>query len=636
MGGEVKTVVALSAALAAVGASAADSVKVSDFGYDAADSTVYIQAALTSGARRVTLDRQAGPWYTLPLKMPSNVEFVLEPSVELVAKRGAFRDKRDYLLELHDVTNVVIRGGEGSAFRMWKCDYQKPPYEKSEWRYALRIHHAENVLVEGLRIAESGGDGIGVTGKNITIRNCVCDRNHRQGMSVFSVENLLVENCTFSNTEGTPPQAGVDIEPDSANEHLRNVTFRNCRSFGNKGNGFEMYLAQLRRRSGPVSITFDGCSAWDNRSETSLSCGKAVGDWVNGLVRYVNCMFRPTRGRAVSLSSVVDGSIDIAFEGTVISNATDKAAVSVGVSDPAYGRPDGIDFGDLTVVGDAPWFANASTGAGVVRNVRGNVTVIGSDGRRRVETIDDAWIAVNIPPFDGGRTLPPRVGLPSADQVQAFDTCKGEMVSLAPMAVLGRTPLVFFVDQPGECRFAARQIVVAKGVKPSTAKLTIQPVGGGREVKLRLPGAKTEELSFTARTRGFYRILFPKTRTRFCFEKSNVPIALDVSGSRGWVAPVAQKPFSLTFASTANPYTFVASGSDYYHFAVDVRDEAGGELGASKLVDGLFITHGGGKAQFCTANFSRAATPHYDFIYLDLYGAPGFLFLTPEKTWRRR
>ena len=264
---------------------AADAVKVSDFGYDAADSTAYIQAALASGARRVTLDRQAGPWYTLPLKMPSNVEFVLEPGVELVAKRGEYKGLRDYLLELAYCTNVVVRGGAGATLRMWKSDYQGPDYKHGEWRYALRIYHAENVLVEGLSIVESGGDGIGVSGRNITIRNCVCDRNHRQGMSVFTVENLLVENCTFSNTSGTPPQAGVDIEPDSARERLRNVTFRNCRSFGNRGNGFEMYLAQLRRRSEPVSITFDGCRAWDNHSETSLNCGKNPGDWVGGLVR---------------------------------------------------------------------------------------------------------------------------------------------------------------------------------------------------------------------------------------------------------------------------------------------------------------------------------------------------------------
>ena len=79
---------------------AGECVKVSEFGYNPADSTEFIRKALASGAKKVILDKRSGPWYTLPLKMPSDIEFVLEPGVELVAKRGEFRHKRDYLVEL--------------------------------------------------------------------------------------------------------------------------------------------------------------------------------------------------------------------------------------------------------------------------------------------------------------------------------------------------------------------------------------------------------------------------------------------------------------------------------------------------------------------------------------------------------
>ena len=214
----------------AVLSAAGRTVKVSDFGYDPEDSTRFLRQALESGAEKIVLDRQAGPWVTLPLKMRSNTELVFEPGVELLAKRGAYKALRDYLLELPYCTNVTIRGGAGATMRMWKKDYQGPDYVHGEWRYALRIFHCENVLVEGLTIVESGGDGIGVTGKNITIRKCVCDRNHRQGISVFSVENLLIEDCVLSNTSGTAPQSGIDFEPDHPNEILKNVVMRNCLS----------------------------------------------------------------------------------------------------------------------------------------------------------------------------------------------------------------------------------------------------------------------------------------------------------------------------------------------------------------------------------------------------------------------
>ena len=36
--------------------------------------------------------------------------------------------------------------------------------------------------------------------------------------------------------------AGVDLEPDLAQEPLVNVTLRNCSSVGNAGAGFQMYL----------------------------------------------------------------------------------------------------------------------------------------------------------------------------------------------------------------------------------------------------------------------------------------------------------------------------------------------------------------------------------------------------------
>ena len=60
------------------------------------------------------------------------------------------------------------------------------------------------------------------------VRDCVFDRNYRQGFSVISVINLLVERCVFSNTNGTDPQAGVDLEPDFPSHRLTNVTFRDC------------------------------------------------------------------------------------------------------------------------------------------------------------------------------------------------------------------------------------------------------------------------------------------------------------------------------------------------------------------------------------------------------------------------
>ena len=44
--------------------------------------------------------------------------------------------------------------------------------------------------------------------RDIVIRDVVADQNHRQGISVISAVGLLVENSTFSGTNGTAPMAG--------------------------------------------------------------------------------------------------------------------------------------------------------------------------------------------------------------------------------------------------------------------------------------------------------------------------------------------------------------------------------------------------------------------------------------------
>lgn len=63
----------------------------------------------------------------------------------------------------------------------------------------------------------------------------------RQGMSVISAVNLTVENTIFSNTAGTAPAAGVDLEPDFPHEALVNVTFKGCACVGNAGGGFRTH-----------------------------------------------------------------------------------------------------------------------------------------------------------------------------------------------------------------------------------------------------------------------------------------------------------------------------------------------------------------------------------------------------------
>ena len=96
--------------------------------------------------------------------------------------------------------------------------------------------------VEDLRIEKTGGDGIylgtapdKIPNRNVLIRGVDCNANNRQGISVISAENLLIDSCQLRNTAGTAPQAGIDFEPNDPTDVLLNCVVRNCTASGNAG-----------------------------------------------------------------------------------------------------------------------------------------------------------------------------------------------------------------------------------------------------------------------------------------------------------------------------------------------------------------------------------------------------------------
>ena len=198
------------------------------WGFDGEDATSALQAAIDSKARTVIVPYMGQPWIVRPIHLRSNLELIFEPGVLVLAKKGEFKERWDCLLTAIGLEDITIRG-YGATLRMRKRDYRNPPYpEKEEWKHGLKIEGSRRIHVEGLRIESSGGDGIyigtgeGRSSEDIVIRDCVSHDNHRQGISVTDVKNLLVENCVFSGTEGTGPSAGIDYEPDNPRQLLVN------------------------------------------------------------------------------------------------------------------------------------------------------------------------------------------------------------------------------------------------------------------------------------------------------------------------------------------------------------------------------------------------------------------------------
>jgi len=283
------------------------------WGFNVTDSTYALQSAINSGASTVIVPYMGHAWIVRPIKLANNQEIVFEPGVVVIAKKGEFRGKRDCLFSGISVENVTLRG-YGATFRMHKKDYQSPRYTKAEWRHTLAFWGASDIAIYGLRLESSGGDGILIGGtrdgshipcKNILIKDCVCDNNHRQGISVTSVDRLRVENCVLRNTRGTQPKSGIDIEPGNYKCILSDIVVSNCISEGNAGAGFFCNISHLKAVSGEVSVLFVNCYARNCVSSGLYVRSDRPKNHPRGLVEFRNCTIEdiPYYGAQVLWSS---------------------------------------------------------------------------------------------------------------------------------------------------------------------------------------------------------------------------------------------------------------------------------------------------------------------------------------------
>ena len=230
-------------------------------GWSADDATSALQHAFQSGAHTILIRNLGTPWLlNTTLYLGSNQTVKLSPGTIIEAKRWApfWNDsqpvKRPKPLVSTGRTgsfNVTIQGAAGAVVRMHKQDYMNPKLYPihNEWRYGLYLSSgSQHIQVYDLTISAAGGDGICIAhaASDIRLARLVLDNNYRNALTITNGKDLLVEDCVFSNTSGTDPSAGVDIEPDSAWSDLSNITFRRCQFLHNWGAGFSMAPGHIK------------------------------------------------------------------------------------------------------------------------------------------------------------------------------------------------------------------------------------------------------------------------------------------------------------------------------------------------------------------------------------------------------
>jgi polygalacturonase len=205
------------------------------------NDTKAIQAAIDAvGGTGGTVLIPAGTYMVETVKKKGRLMLKGDMTLKLAAGavlKAIPNDQRKYaVLSISAVADVNVVGGRLEG------DRSEHRGKSGEAGMGIRIDAgAERIIVSGVTARNMWGDGFYVEGaKDIKFCGVTADNNRRQGLSIVEADDVLVTGSVFSNTHGTRPSAGIDLEPDRAEQKVVNVRIETSKFINNEGPGIEI------------------------------------------------------------------------------------------------------------------------------------------------------------------------------------------------------------------------------------------------------------------------------------------------------------------------------------------------------------------------------------------------------------
>ena len=177
---------------------------------------------------------EPGNYYFLPVSdndklvtLKSNTEVIVDGNIETETNRFP----HNYIFYANQKKNIFVHGAGKLSGDTDTHDYSTIT-SSHEWCHGFEFVATDAVEINGLYIEKFPGDAIEAAGNNQKFSNLKIDHCGRQGISILTAGNVVVENCIISNIYRTPPKAAIDIEPytdvHAENISIKNVMFENC------------------------------------------------------------------------------------------------------------------------------------------------------------------------------------------------------------------------------------------------------------------------------------------------------------------------------------------------------------------------------------------------------------------------
>jgi hypothetical protein len=226
-------------------------------------------------------------------------------------------------------------------------------------------------------------------------------------------------------------------------------------------------------------------------------------------------------------------------------------------------------------------------------------------------------------------------------RLESFDFSKAKVIDAnvgkeyvpSPVAFVGDTTFTFYVEKSRRVSFVAKMAKLSKrGISPAALKLR----KGEKRIRVKMPFVGTDpvEISFKVPSAGFYTLDVTAGRHAFQFLKADVPLAAVVADRP---LPVAVRPSKIYFHVEKDArFAFFAGADSYEKGAAALFDPCGDKIWECNSIskwercqpDSHFLKDG-----MWSVEIRKPKWKHRTMM-IDVSGALGFFFLSPEKYWR--
>jgi hypothetical protein len=128
--------------------------------------------------------------------------------------------------------------------------------------------------------------------KNISIYNAILKHNRRDGISIISVDGLLLASPYAGYSDGISPMCGINFEPNDPDDEIKGIVVTNAKTEFNGGNGISIGLRNLYGKMNK-QIDIKITNAQDLKSNVGLKVSaslkrRAGNETISGSINIIN------------------------------------------------------------------------------------------------------------------------------------------------------------------------------------------------------------------------------------------------------------------------------------------------------------------------------------------------------------